>query len=131
MPERALSLKRRDFLRASAKISAATLAILVCPVGRGASATSILAVRVWPAADYTRVTLEYSDTLKFSQFLLKDPYRLVVDLDGVEFNSVLQSLPNKISESDPYIKLIRAGRFKPGVVRLVIELKAEVRPEIF
>jgi N-acetylmuramoyl-L-alanine amidase len=62
---------------------------------------------------------------------VKDPERLVVDLEGVEFNSVLQSLPSKISETDPYIKLIRAGRNKPGVVRLVIELKTEIQPQVF
>jgi N-acetylmuramoyl-L-alanine amidase len=63
--------------------------------------------------------------------LVKDPHRLVVDLEGVEFNSVLQSLPSKIIEADPYIKLIRAGRNRPGVVRLVIELKAEIKPQVF
>jgi N-acetylmuramoyl-L-alanine amidase len=63
--------------------------------------------------------------------LVKDPDRLVVDLEGVEFNSVLASLPGKIADSDPYIKLIRAGRNRPGVVRLVIELKAEVKPQLF
>ena len=62
---------------------------------------------------------------------MKDPLRLVVDIEGIEFNSVLQSLPSKIIEADPYIKLIRAGRNKPGVVRLVIELKAEVKPQVF
>jgi len=91
----------------------------------------VLGVRVWPARDYTRVTLEYDRSLKFTQLLVKDPMRLVVDLEGVEFNSVLQSLPGKISETDPYIKLIRAGRNKPGVVRLVIELKGQVNPQVF
>jgi N-acetylmuramoyl-L-alanine amidase len=63
--------------------------------------------------------------------MVADPPRLVVDIEGVEFNSVLQSLPGKISEADPYIKLIRAGRNRPGVVRLVIELKAEIKPQVF
>ncbi len=97
-------------------------------------ATSVLAVRVWPAPDYTRVTLEYAAPLKFSYLQVGNPERLVVDLEGVEFNSVLQNLPNKISDNDPYIKLIRAGRNKPGVVRLVIELKGEaggVKPQVF
>ncbi len=88
-------------------------------------------MRVWPARDYTRVTLEHEGLLKFSHLLVKDPERLVVDIEGVEFNSVLQSLPGKVSEADPNIKLLRAGRFKPGVVRLVIELKGEVRPQVF
>lgn len=120
-----VGISRRDFL----KVAGATLAVLVSPVGQ--AATNILAVRVWPARDYTRVTLEYQQPIAFTHQIVKNPERLVVDLEGVEFNSVLQSLPNKISETDPYIKLIRAGRNKPGVVRLVIELKAEIQPQVF
>jgi len=126
---------RREVL----KFAAASLTLLVSRVsagthsaGVGATAgASILAVRVWPARDYTRVTLEYDHAIKYTQLLVKDPERLVVDLEGVEFNSVLQTLPSKILDSDPYIKLIRAGRNKPGVVRLVIELKSEVKPQVF
>ncbi|MDK9703326.1 MAG: N-acetylmuramoyl-L-alanine amidase [Sulfuritalea sp.] len=120
--------RRRDVL----KFAAASLTLLVSRVGAGATAgSSILAVRVWPARDYTRVTLEHDQAIKYSHLLVKDPERLVVDLEGVEFNSVLQMLPSKILDSDPYIKLIRAGRNKPGVVRLVIELKGEVKPQVF
>ncbi|MDT3734889.1 MAG: N-acetylmuramoyl-L-alanine amidase [Denitratisoma sp.] len=105
------------------------MTLLVSPVGQ--AATNILAVRVWPARDYTRVTLEYRQPIAFTHQIVKNPERLVVDLEGVEFNSVLQSLPSKISETDPYIRLIRAGRNRPGVVRLVIELKAEIQPQVF
>jgi len=120
--------RRREVL----KFAAASLTLLVSRVGAGATATgSILAVRVWPARDYTRVTLEHDQPIRYSHLLVKDPERLVVDLEGVEFNSVLQMLPSKILDSDPYIKLIRAGRNKPGVVRLVIELKGEVKPQVF
>ena len=119
---------RRDVL----KCAAATLTLLVSKVGAGATAvSSVLAVRVWPAPDYTRVTLEHDHAIKYSHMLLQDPERLVLDLEGVEFNSVLQTLPSKILESDPYIKLIRAGRNKPDVVRLVIELKGRVEPQVF
>jgi N-acetylmuramoyl-L-alanine amidase len=120
---------RRDVLR----FAAAALTLSVTPVARvmAAAMPTVLGVRVWPAADYTRVTLEHDQPIQFSHMLVKDPYRLVVDLEGVEFNSVLGSLPGKIAETDPYIKLIRAGRNRPGVVRLVIELKGEVKPQVF
>ena len=129
--------------RAVLKFAAASLTLAVTRVGSAATAAAaagnsgnggnvgILGVRVWPARDYTRVTLEYSHPIRFTHLLVKDPERLVVDLEGVEFNSVLQSLPGKISETDPNIKLIRAGRNKPGVVRLVIELKGEIKPQVF
>ncbi len=117
---------RRNFV----KYAAATLALLVSPVGRAAGST-MLAVRVWPARDYTRMTLEYQQALRFSHMIVKNPERLVIDLEGVEFNSVLQNLAGKISETDPYIKLIRAGRYKPEVVRIVVELKTEITPQVF
>ncbi|MCV4732261.1 AMIN domain-containing protein, partial [Escherichia coli] len=75
--------------------------------------------------------LESRDALKFAHFTVQNPERLVIDIEGVELNNVLGSLPGKISDADPYIKLIRAGRNKPGVVRLVMELKTEVKPQVF
>lgn len=120
---------RRDLI----KFAGASLLLLVSPVGRAVSDRNlgILAVRVWPAADYTRVAIEHSAPLKYSHFMVKNPERLVVDLEGIEFNSVLEGLANKIAADDPNIKLLRAGRFKPGVVRLVMELKNEVKPQVF
>lgn len=121
-----LSPARRHLLKAAG----ASFALLVSPLGR-AGETSVLAVRVWPAADYTRLTLEGKTPFRYTHQIVKNPERLVIDLEGVEFNSVLQSLPSRITEDDPYIQLIRAGRNRPGVVRLVVELKAEVKPQLF
>ena len=121
---------RRDLLR----FAGAGLTLLVTPCAFGATARgapTLLAVRVWPAEAYTRVTLEHDRPLRFSHLLLKNPDRLVLDLEGVEFNSVLQSLPSKVIENDPQIRLIRAGRYKPEVVRIVVELKTEVQPQVF
>ena len=131
-PADELSISRPISRRDALKFAAASLTLLVTRTGFAASASgSVMGVRVWPAKDYTRVTLEYSDELKYTQMMVADPPRLVVDIEGVEFNAVLQSLPGKISEADPYIKLIRAGRNRPGVVRLVIELKSEIKPQVF
>ena len=115
------------------QFAGASLLLLVTPVGQASlnRQPGVLAVRVWPAADYTRVTIELGAPLKFSHFTVKNPERLVVDLEGIEFNSVLDGLSNKIAPDDPNIKLLRAGRFKPGVVRLVMELKNEVKPQVF
>ncbi len=119
------TLTRRRLL----KFAGASLVLLVSPPGM--AATSLVAVRVWPAPEYTRITLEGSAQLKFSHLLVKDPERLVVDLEGVELDSVLQTLPSKVMESDPYIRLIRAGQNRPGVVRVVVELKEEINPQVF
>jgi len=127
-------LSKRELL----KFATASLTLWVTKVGAGDTPRtdklplpSIMAVRVWPATDYTRVTLEHDQPIEFTSQLIKNPERLVVDIEGIEFNAVLQSLPSKIIDNDPYIKLIRAGRNRPGVVRLVIDLKAEIKPQIF
>lgn len=119
---------RRQLLR----FAGASLIVSVTPLAGAASKLpSVLAVRIWPAADYTRVTLEHDAPLKFTHFTVENPDRLVVDIEGVEFNSVLDSLARKVTTDDPNIKLLRAGRFKPGVVRLVMELKGKVNPQVF
>ncbi|MBS0544442.1 MAG: N-acetylmuramoyl-L-alanine amidase [Proteobacteria bacterium] len=125
-PDARSGLNRRELL----KFAGATLALLVSPVGRAAS-TSLVAVRIWPADEYTRVTLEGTSELKFSHMLVQNPERLVVDLEGVQLDNVLQSLPSKVLDSDPHIKVIRAGQNRPGVVRVVIELKDQVNPQVF
>ena len=129
MPEHtAIRAGRRRLLQTAG----AALILSVSPIaGAVARLPSVLSVRVWPATDYTRITLEHDAPLKFTHFTVENPDRLVVDIEGVEFNSVIDSLARKITTDDPYIKLLRAGRYKPGVVRLVIELKTKVAPQVF
>jgi N-acetylmuramoyl-L-alanine amidase len=96
-----------------------------------AQAAQILAVRVWPAQDYTRVTLENDTNLKTSHFIVKDPERLVVDIEGLELSPTLKQLVAKIQSNDPYIKQVRVGQNRPNVVRLVFDLKEEINPQVF
>ncbi|THF60606.1 N-acetylmuramoyl-L-alanine amidase [Pseudothauera rhizosphaerae] len=119
-------LNRRDWL----KLAGAALTLLVSPTGHAAAA-GLLAVRVWPAPEYTRVTLEAGSELKYKYLTLQGPDRLVIDLEGVELDNVLQSMPSKVLDSDPYIRLVRAAQNRPGVVRVVLELKAEINPQVF
>ncbi|NBM11422.1 MULTISPECIES: N-acetylmuramoyl-L-alanine amidase AmiC [unclassified Proteus (in: enterobacteria)] len=108
----------------------ALLLLSVSPVGFAATA-SIVAVRVWPASTYTRVTIESSTPLKYRQFALSNPERIVVDLEGIQLNSVLKGVANQVQTSDPYLKLIRVGQNTPKTVRLVFEVKTPVQPQMF
>jgi N-acetylmuramoyl-L-alanine amidase len=92
---------------------------------------NVTATRVWPAADYTRITIEASSEISQKMMVLKDPDRLVLDLEGVDLNANLKSLASTISPNDPYIKQVRVGIFKPNVVRVVIDLKTQIKPNIF
>ena len=96
-----------------------------------ARAAQILAVRVWPAEEYTRVTLENDTNLKTTHFIIKDPERLVVDIEGIDLNPALTGLIAKIQSNDPYIRQVRVGQNRPKVVRLVFDLKEEITPQVF
>jgi N-acetylmuramoyl-L-alanine amidase len=95
------------------------------------AAIAISSARVWPAQDYTRLTIESSKSISHNMFTISDPGRLVVDLEDIESGNVLNNLPKLIGNDDPYIKSVRVGQFKPGVTRLVLDLKAEVKPQLF
>ena len=71
----------------------ALLALVALPL---CAAETILASRVWPAQDYTRVTLESARTLRYQHFFVKDPERLVLDIEGVDLNDELKGLPTKV-----------------------------------
>jgi len=124
-PIRSKPVSRRTVLKAGGTLLLSVLAPM------SAQAAQILAVRVWPAEDYTRVTLENDTDLKVKHFLVPDPDRLVVDIEGLVLNSTLKSLVAKIESNDPYIKEVRVGQNRPNVVRLVFDLKEKVTPQVF
>ena len=107
------------------------LMLFVLCTGAAAAAERIAAVRVWPAQDYTRITIEAGRPIAHELILVKNPDRLVLDLEAVDFDSVQREIAAKILPDDPYIAQMRAGRYKPGVVRLVLDLKTEVKPQVF
>ena len=96
-----------------------------------ANAATISAARIWPAQDYTRLTIESKGEIQHNMFTLNSPDRVVIDMEQIELSDTLNELTTKISSEDPYIKSMRVGRFKPGVVRLVLDLKSEVKPQLF
>ena len=78
-------MKRRDLLHAGPIV----LLLGAADIAHGAG---ILAVRVWPAQDYTRVTIESDQALVArSQFVTRPP-RLAVDIEGIELNAELREL---------------------------------------
>ena len=97
-------------------------------IARGAG---IVAVRLWPAEDYTRVTIESDTALKATHRMVGSPPRLAVDIDGLDLNPTLRELVAKVRSDDPNIAGIRVGQNAPGVVRLVIDLKHEIKPQVF
>ena len=95
------------------------------------AANTITAARVWPAQEYTRVAFESTAPIKYQLMILKNPDRLVLDIEDLELTSALTTLSDKILASDPYIRQVRVAKYKPGVVRIAVDLKGEVKSNLF
>ena len=115
---------RRQLLQSGSLV----LLLGVRQIARGAE---ILAVRVWPAQDYTRLTIESDSEIKARQFLIADPPRVAIDIEGIDLLPALLELVAKVRPDDPNIAGIRVGQNAPGVLRLVIDLKQAVLPQVF
>ena len=124
---RANRSKRRELLKRIAQTSA----LIFLGPSQIAWGAKLMAVRIWPAEDYTRVTLESDQVLKVSHQLLTNPHRLVVDVEGLELNNTIKELVAKVNSNDPYIAQVRVGQFQPKVVRLVFDLKESIQPQLF
>jgi len=119
----------RTRARAFRALIALSLAVLA-PIATGAD-ERIRSLRVWPSQDYTRITIETGAEVRYELTALKSPERLVLDLESVDFLSIVDQSAKKVSADDPYVTALRAGRFKPGAVRLVVDLKGEAKPQVF
>ena len=118
------SLSRRELLGYSTLVLSLGLQEL-------AWGASVLAVRIWPAHEYTRVTIESDVPLKSQPLLISDPPRIAIDIDGTDLNPALKELVSQVKSDDPFISGVRVGQHGPGVVRLVFDLRQMVRPQLF
>ncbi len=116
--------------RRQALVRMGSLALLLS-TPQWARSAAIVAVRVWPAQAYTRVTIESDQALAARHLLTEVPYRLVVDIDGLDLREPLRELVGKVRPDDPYIAGVRVGQYQPRVVRLVFDLKQPIRPQQF
>ena len=93
----------------------------------------VVDVRAWPAEEYTRITIEHDAPMKFKYFVLRnsDPVRLAVDIDGLLLTDKLKQIIQKVKPNDPYISRIRVGQNRPNVVRISIDFKTDVDPQVF
>ena len=92
---------------------------------------TILTVRVWPASDYTRVTIESDAALTTTPLFIANPPRLAVDIEGIELNPALKELVGKVRPDDPFITGVRVGQYTANTVRLVLDLRQMVLPQVF
>ena len=120
----------KQFLKVSLNVCIFA-SLLVANIGAQAATNTVTAARVWPAQEYTRIAFESTSTIKYQLIILKSPDRLVLDIEDIELNTALKTLSDKILSGDPYIKQVRVAKYKPNVVRIAVDLKGEVKSNLF
>jgi N-acetylmuramoyl-L-alanine amidase len=97
--------------------------------GNTAQAIEVKAARLGGDADALRMVIEFSGTPAYKYFALANPHRLVLDLEGIDpGNETLRTLTTKIKTDDPFITSIRIAANRPGITRLVTDLKTAMKP---
>ena len=117
-------MNRRDLVHGG------TLVLLLGAVQTARGAT-IVGVRVWPAPEYSRVTIESDGQLSSRHIVMANPPRLAVDIEGLDLSGRLRELVATVKADDPFIDGIRATQHAPGVVRIVVDLKQSAVPQVF
>lgn len=115
-------MKRRELLRSGS-------VVLLLGAHQIAFGATVVAVRLWPAPEYTRLTIE-SDGLLASR-LVNTPSSLYIDIDGIALDPTLRELVAKVKADDPYIASIRVVQHAASIVRLQVDLKQPALPQMF
>ena len=108
----------------------APAAQLLVPIA-WAQAARIASARVWPAHEYTRVIFESPAPLAWQVLTLKDPDRVVLDLEGVDVGPELVQLAQRIHPDDPHLAAIRYGRKSATALRVVFDVKPGLVAQTF
>jgi N-acetylmuramoyl-L-alanine amidase len=117
-------LSRRSLLR----VGSLVLLLGTQQIAHGAS---VVAVRLWPAPDYTRVTIESDGALKVRGIETPSATQLQMEIEGIDLVTGLRDLVGQLRSSDPNIASIGVQGAGANRVRLHIGLKQAIKPQVF
>ena len=90
-------------------------------------AAEIQSVRLWRAPDHTRVVFDLSGPVDHKLFTLKQPNRIVIDINNSKFKA---SIPDLEFGNTP-IDNLRHGKREGDDLRVVLDLSTSVKPRSF
>lgn len=97
------------------------------PAAAPADAVTVQNLRLWRAPDHTRLVFDLSAPIEHRLFALADPHRLVIDMERARLEGALPP----VEADNPLIGAVRVGQPEGEVLRIVIDLRTEVRPRSF
>jgi N-acetylmuramoyl-L-alanine amidase len=112
----------------------AALVLLLPRLSLSAPAT-VSGIRFWTNEEYTRVVIDVEGEAKYqADFLPPDPARnlpprIFIDIEGADIREEILRSPVQVRNG--LLKVVRAGRFRKEVVRVVVDLERESTHRVF
>ncbi|MGB5260951.1 MAG: AMIN domain-containing protein [Gammaproteobacteria bacterium] len=103
------------------------LFVWLATTGAVLAASEFEGVRLWAAPDHTRVVFDTSGPVSHELFPLTNPNRLVIDVEAAVVAKTLETA----TAAGGLVKGIRTAINKPGMLRIVLDLKQAVKPRSF
>jgi N-acetylmuramoyl-L-alanine amidase len=101
--------------------------VWIATTGAVLAATEFEGVRLWAAPDHTRVVFDTSGPVSHKLFPLANPNRLVIDVETAVAAETLETA----AAVGGLVKGIRTAINKPGMLRIVLDLKQSAKPRSF
>jgi N-acetylmuramoyl-L-alanine amidase len=106
---------------------AVLLLVMLLAAAPAVRAAVVEGARVWRAPDHTRLVFDLRSPVEHKLLMLENPLRLVVDLPRSELSASFDGLD---LDQTP-IARVRSGIRDGGDLRIVLDLKRQVRPRSF
>jgi len=96
---------------------------------------TVSGIRFWTNEEYTRVAVDLEDEAPYeANFLRADPGRnlpprIFIDIRGADIRKEILKSPVQVRNG--LLKVVRAGRFRNGIVRVVVDLERESSYRVF
>ena len=125
---KSVSTTRRIFLKRVVRYSATFALLAAHKTTFAKSSAALTGIRVSQTSDmHTRVVFDLSTNIEHNLFTLKDPQRIVIDLEDTRESEAL-TVSKKITS---LMSGIRSAKRGSGALRVVLDLKNTVRPRSF
>ncbi len=86
----------------------------------GSDRTVVTEIRYWSSQDYTRLVIQLEREVQFEKKVLSDPDRIYFDLLETRLENELE---RAYDVNGVFLKRVRVGENRPGVVRVVLDFE--------
>lgn len=97
---------------------------------QAAVAAEVILANLQQQGSQAHVELLLDQQVKYRVFTLDNPFRVVIDMDGVSLSPTLKALAPQLDPQHPYLSKIRIAPFTEKTARIVFDIKSDIKPQV-